>query len=210
MRLCLSCCRARLASSCNGNARPWRVCALLSKPNSIVTCRMKKSRRLSADVSKQTHDRKINESNRHEHKPSLVLSESRFVYVHPVDIRDFKNLSSSLFFIHTIHVRKKIYVPIQLYPAESTQDWVNIMYITQLSIYFISWSNSLYCLNFTSVTLIRCNSCSAIVSGAGEEQEDMCRKYPWKHRSSCIQTGWLLTHQQLKIHQSAVTLERFY
>lgn len=38
MRLCLSCCRARLASSCNGNARPWRVCALLSKPNSIVTC----------------------------------------------------------------------------------------------------------------------------------------------------------------------------
>lgn len=37
------------------------------------------------------------------------------------------------------------------------------------------------------MTLIRCNSCSAAVSGAGEEQEDMCRRYPWKHTSSCKQ-----------------------
>jgi hypothetical protein len=25
------------------------------------------------------------------------------------------------------------------------------------------------------------------VRGAGEEQEAMCRRYPWKHRSSCDQ-----------------------
>lgn len=49
MRLCFSCCRARLASSCNGKARPWRVCALLSKPNSIVTYRMETN--LRADRS---------------------------------------------------------------------------------------------------------------------------------------------------------------
>lgn len=64
-----------------------------------------------------------------------------------------------------------------------------------LRMQFISYWNILCGLNFTSVTLIRCNSCSAAVSGAGEEEEDICRRYPWKHRSSCKagrQTGWYL------------------
>lgn len=67
--------------------------------------------------------------------------------------------------------------------------------------------------NITSVTLIRCSSCSAAVSGAGEEQEDMCRRYPWKHTSSCKasrQTGCHLFPRQMEISRSAATSEGFH
>lgn len=68
-------------------------------------------------------------------------------------------------------------IPAQLYPAE-TQKRKH----TQITAFVHqSW---LTCFSFTSVTLTCCRSCSASEIGAGEEQDDMCRRYPWKQRSS--------------------------
>lgn len=85
--------------------------------------------------------------------------------------------------------------------------WAHVMWETHEE------CNILHDSNFTSVTLIRCSSCSAAVSGAGEEQEDMCRRYPWKHTSSCNgsrQTGCHLFPRQMEISWSAVTSEGFH
>lgn len=80
MRLCLSCCRARLASSCSGNARPWRVCARLSKPNSMGTCEAERPNKWQ-----NLKGLKTKWQNSDCPKPALAPSESRFVYVPPED-----------------------------------------------------------------------------------------------------------------------------
>ena len=105
-----------------------------------------------------------------------------------------------LLHVHTwICIRRRIYIPIQLYPTGEKKRWSNQDEYRRFCINNIlmnPYSDIWYCLNSTSVNLICCSSCSAAVRGAGEEQDDMWRRYPWKHTSSCKQTdprttgGW--------------------
>lgn len=117
MRLCLSCCRARLASSCSGNARPWRVWARLSKPNSMGTCETERSNKWQNQEGLLR--KKLNAKNQMVPNPcsrrrspdsSTVLLRTR---------QKVQKVSPTTRTHSWISINNKRGIPAQLYPADT-------------------------------------------------------------------------------------------
>lgn len=178
MRLSLSCCKACLASSCNGNAKPCKVGFLLSTLISVCI--------------QNTHNRK---QGLYIYKPlicyinmyldnwgylclstyggnssSLVLNRKvqNFVKIHFI----FMYLKTKSITGHSpvplcpvrCIIKKYICLDINLQADKlsDTQFWYEGIYT------FLTF--------LTSVILIWWSCCSAVVRGAGVEEEDRCRR----------------------------------